>query len=876
MSPLTTSEHGRMATDTSLVAMNVADLRPLREGAVEDEGAVQQRFVQITSLLLAGLIPIAALISALSVGTLLLTPAVGVVIAGLTAALVGVHLLARRRRRRWHGYLLVALINGLPLLLALVNPSPLSRASVTVLLVAAVVIAGPLLGPRQAVVLALVDVAFTIAITGMAADALGSEVSTAASMVGVRVVATLLAAGGAGWFFARGLRNLIAASQAANRELAAHALRQGVLAILGQRALASLEVLIGSALRRVPRTLGLSGCAFVERGADGRWRARLTGVDGPRELAVAPASYLATALTTPGTHAIELGDEAPLPELRRSRCVIVHVRMADQPGSFLAWARPGEALTTDEIPYLETVANLLSAAYRRERAEALQSASEARYADLVAISPDGIVTLDEGGAVTSCNPAAAAILGRPAGGLLGARLGESELIAPADRGAWIAAFRGLLAGERLPPQSLAISLPGGERRLLEVNGRVAERGGGREVVAILRDVTERQRLEDQLRLSQRLESLGLLAGGVAHDFNNILTVVLTSAALLADDERLPVDLRELAGEIGEAGERAADLTRQLLAFSRRQVLSPGPVDLSRVTGDLEKMLRRLIGEDIELRVELAEGLATVHVDRSQLEQTIVNLCVNARAAMPRGGRLTLSTRARHFAQPPAERPQIAAGAYAELIVADTGVGMDPATLSRIFEPFFTTKGPGEGTGLGLAMVHGFVQQSGGHVWAESEAGRGSTFHVLLPLQGGATDPRQVQRALKITPGRGRILLVEDEPLVRAIAARILRSAGYEVRECDGPEAALAAFDGGAVDLVVSDVVMPGMSGPALVARLRAARPDLRAIFVSGYPRGQQGEAIELGDDPIVQKPFTPEGLSRAVHAALRETRPQAG
>ena len=870
MARSTTSERRRLLTDTSLVAMTLADLRPLRRATEDDEAAIQHRFVQVTSLTLLLLMATGVAVSYGTFGALLVTPGVIATIAALMGSILGVYLLSRRFRGRWLAYLLVILLNILPLAIAAVNPMPISRASVSVLMIPAVVAAGPLLGPWHAIAVALLDAIFVIVLDAVSTPSLGPEMAHATRIVGMRVGLTLLATAAISWFFASGIRELIAAARAANHQLTDRAERQGILAHLGQRALASFDDLVRSALRRVPRTLGIGGCAFFERGVDGRWSARLTGADAREDLDLAPASFLAQALTTAGTHSIELGDEAPLPELRRTRCLVVHARLADRrPGALLAWARPDETLNADAIPFLETVTNLLSAAYRRERAEALQSASEARYADLVAISPDGIVTLDEGGAVTSCNPAAAAILGRPASALMGARLAESPLIEESERAAWLAAFHGLLAGERLPPQELWMLTDDGNRRLLEVNGRVAAQGAGREIVAILRDVTERHRLEEQLRLSQRLESLGLLAGGVAHDFNNVLTVVLTSAALIADDERVPTDLRELAAEIGEAGERAADLTRQLLAFSRRQVLSPGPVDLSRVTADLQKMLRRLIGEDIELRVDLAHGLGTVHVDRSQFEQALINLCVNARAAMPRGGLLTITSRTRRVLQPPADRPQLAAGAYAEVIVADTGVGMTKATLSRIFEPFFTTKGPGEGTGLGLAMVHGFVQQSGGHVWAESEPGKGSAFHILLPLQGGDDDVARTQRALKITPGQGRILLVEDEPLVRGIAARILRSAGYDVIECEGPDDALARFDAAAVDLVVSDVVMPGMSGPALLGRLRAIHPGLRAIFVSGYPRGQQGEALAITDAPVVQKPFTPEGLSEAVHAALR-------
>ncbi|MBK8262479.1 MAG: response regulator [Nannocystis sp.] len=869
MADLTSSERRRRLTETSLVSMSLLELRPQANEGIGDEATVQHRFIRLTSLVLALLVPLAAGLGYLSVGPHLFTGATTTVVALYFVSLLLLHLLARRRRGRWLAYALVALINGLPLLLAALHHDPITRISLVVLMIPAVVIASPLLGPRHGVALALIDIACNIGLLLATRSQLSPALNAAAELWTLRVSVALLATAGVGWFFARGLHQLIDASQSAHSSLLARAQRQGVLAHLGQRALRSFDDLVRSILRRAAPTLGISGCAFIERVAGGRWRARLSDAE-PVELEIAPASFLAEALATPGTHALELGDEAPLPALRRSRCVVVSAALADRPAALLAWARGPQPLTTDEIPFLETLFNLLSTAHQRERALALQSASEARYAELVALSPDGIVTFDERGAVTTCNPAAAAMLGRAAPQLVGVLLNEGDLLAPEERGRWQRSLSSLFAGEQLSARILELLTPSGRRRHLEVHGRLAQRDdGSREVVAILRDVTERHLLEEQLRAAQRLESLGLLAGGVAHDFNNVLTVVLTSAALLESDDRLPPDLRELTAEITDAGERAADLTRQLLAFGRRQHLTPGPVDLAEAITALQKLLRRLIGEDIELHVELTRDLGTVHVDRSQLEQALINLCVNARAAMPSGGHLTIATRARDLSQKgPLERPGLAPGRYAEIFVRDDGVGMAPTTLSRIFEPFFTTKGPGEGTGLGLAMVHGFVEQSGGQVWAESTLGEGSTFRILLPLGDGDEGITRAQKALRIQPGRGRILLVEDEPLVRAIAARILIRAGYEVLQCEGPTEAIRAFADADIDLIVSDVVMPDMSGPALVERLRAQRPRLRAIFVSGYPRGQQGESLPLDGATFVQKPFTPEALSRAVHAAL--------
>jgi signal transduction histidine kinase/CheY-like chemotaxis protein len=384
---------------------------------------------------------------------------------------------------------------------------------------------------------------------------------------------------------------------------------------------------------------------------------------------------------------------------------------------------------------------------------------------------------------------------------------------------------------------------------------------------------ERARLEAQLHQAQKLEAIGRLAGGIAHDFNNLLTVITSYAELLHQDLRPDDPLRTPTGEIVRAAERAAALTRQLLAFGRHQVLNPQALDLNVVVGDIERMLRRLIGEDIDLEFHAGVPLGCVLADRGKIEQVIVNLAVNARDAMPGGGRLTIETSNVEldgaFLQ---SHAGASAGPHVLLAVSDTGVGMDPDTRARIFEPFFSTKARDKGSGLGLATVYGIVTQAGGHVWVYSEPGFGSTFKVYLPR----TEAAPAHAAAKSAPplrsiGTERVLLVEDDAAVRTLASTLLRTRGYAVMEAESGEAAEALLgrDGVAVDLVVSDIVLSGMSGPQLTERLRTSRPDLRVLFMSGYADDAVvRHGILETEVAFIQKPFTPDALARKVRETL--------
>ena len=390
---------------------------------------------------------------------------------------------------------------------------------------------------------------------------------------------------------------------------------------------------------------------------------------------------------------------------------------------------------------------------------------------------------------------------------------------------------------------------------------------------IAEDVTEQRALEDQLRQAQKMEAVGRLAGGVAHDFNNLLTAMTGFTELLAD--RLPAGdpkWRHVEG-IRTATRRAADLTRQLLAFSRKQVLQPCVLDLNTVVRSLDRMLQRLIGEDVRLEIAAGADLGSVRADQGQIEQVILNLAVNARDAMPDGGRLMIETANVELdAVYVRDHTGSAPGRYVVLAVTDSGVGMDAETQSHIFEPFFTTKPVGQGTGLGLATVYGIVKQSGGHVWVDSEPGRGATFRVYLPR---VSDPVPLTPPSPASPplvrGSGTILLAEDDPRVREVLAEVLRLSGYRVlRAADGQAALeLAQAHPGEIQVLVTDVVMPGMTGPELAEALVASRPGIRVLYMSGYTGDAMVRRREMGDGAsFLQKPFSPSAIASKVREIL--------
>ncbi len=497
--------------------------------------------------------------------------------------------------------------------------------------------------------------------------------------------------------------------------------------------------------------------------------------------------------------------------------------------------------------------------------------SEGRYRELVDRAADGVVVLDRQGRVADVNAAGAAMLGRPPAELVGQAF--AGFLATASRDAWGTATAALASGRRT---SLALSLQPGQGAPVEADASVSQEAAGHRLV-ILRDVGERRRLEQQLRQAQKMEAVGRLAGGIAHDFNNLLTAIAGYNDLLLDSFAEGDARRQDALQVRRATERAATLTRQLLAVGRRQVMQPRVLDLNDLVRRLEGLMGRLAGEHITLDLALAADLWPVEADPGQLEQVLINLVVNARDAMPMGGTVVIETA--NVTQP-LEPATVVTGPVpvpgVRLTVADTGAGMSADTLSRIFDPFFTTKPVGQGTGLGLPTAQGIVQQSRGELRVNSAPGAGTRIDVVLPpsARPPAVDHQPESRPVR-APGLVKVLLVEDDPVVRRFTRRTLESLGYAVREAACGEDALSWLQQVAAppDVLLTDVVMPGMNGVELAAAARRRWPALRVLFASGHSADlltSQGLSEEGGR--LLAKPFTAEQLS----VALREVAEQPG
>jgi PAS domain S-box-containing protein len=426
---------------------------------------------------------------------------------------------------------------------------------------------------------------------------------------------------------------------------------------------------------------------------------------------------------------------------------------------------------------------------------------------------------------------------------------------------------------------------GGAWRILESTASAVRNASGEaeRLVIVNRDITERKQAEEelqerehQLRQAQKMEAVGRLSGGIAHDFNNLLSVIIGYADEMDDSRGDAEKLRRNTEQIKKAGLRAAALTRQLLAFSRQQVLQPRILDLNGVVTDLAKMLRRLIGEDVELTLKLDPATGRVKADQSQLDQVIVNLVVNARDAMPEGGTLTIeTTKTELTGKQTARMPYVQPGSYVRLIVTDTGTGMDAETVTRIFEPFFTTKEKGKGTGLGLATVYGIIKQSGGYIWVSSEPGKGTSFKIFLPQV--AETASEVSAKIETAPasvGTNTVLLVEDEESLRDLTSELLERRGYRVlAAADGAQALEAARRfRGPIHLLLTDVVLPGIGGPVLAKQLSTERPGMKTLFMSGYSEfNSSGHPGLPTDARLLQKPFSKETLLRDVAEVLSST-----
>lgn len=548
----------------------------------------------------------------------------------------------------------------------------------------------------------------------------------------------------------------------------------------------------------------------------------------------------------------------------------LELELQRQDGQRLCVLLGASLLENGSEPVIE--GTLIDITERKQAEEALRR-SEERFRTLVEKSSDAISLVDGSGKVLYSSHAISPIFGYS----LEERMGKSvfEFIHPEESAQVLHTFKKLLAQ---PYGSASIELryrhKDGSWRWIEALGTNLLEDPSVQAVAInYRDITERRQLMEQLFLAQKMEAVGRLAGGVAHDFNNLLTAILGYSDMVL--EKLPRGsvLSRYTSEIKRAGERAASLTRQLLAFSRLQVMSPRVLDLNVVIEEMSRMLRRVIGEDVTLTTSPGAGLERVKVDPSQVEQVILNLAVNARDAMPEGGELRIRTSNARFAEDfIAEGVRVQAGSYVALEVTDTGCGMDSETSARVFEPFFTTKEKGKGTGLGLSTVYGIVKQSGGYIWVSSEPQKGTTFKIYLPgLEEAAAPAKAADAPVQIDRGSETILLVEDETNVRELLCGMLRSKGYEVLEAARGEEALALGKNHSqpIHLIVTDMVMPQMNGRELARRLCALHPESNVLYMTGYAGNKIGAIDVLENDvAFIHKPFSAEALSQKVRSIL--------
>jgi two-component system cell cycle sensor histidine kinase/response regulator CckA len=532
----------------------------------------------------------------------------------------------------------------------------------------------------------------------------------------------------------------------------------------------------------------------------------------------------------------------------------------------------GVGTTAVLAPAILLAIGALFVAVLSRRAAAAVKSSEVRYRRLFESAKDGILILDvRAGAILDVNRFLIQLLGDSKEELLGKHLWEIGVFK--DIAASKAAFETLRLQEYIRYDNLPLITKDGRKVDVEFVSNVYGEGGEQVIQCNIRDITDRKRLEAQSQQAQKMEALGRLAGGVAHDFNNLLTAIIGygELALIRLDKDDPI--RDSLEEIKKAGNRAAALTKQLLAFSRHQVLQPRVLDLNGVVADVAQMLRRLIGEDIELVTVYKSGTGNVTADEGQIEQLIMNLVLNARDAIPNGGRISLEVSSADLGQEHAyEDIAVRPGRYVLLTVSDNGVGMDRETQSHIFEPFFTTKEQGKGTGLGLAMAYGLAKQTGGTIEVHSELGIGTTVKVFLPI---ADEGIKLERAAgpdeKMLRGTETVLLVEDEEIVRKMARTILEMNGYTVLEARDPDEAahIAEVQTQSIELMLTDMVMPRMNGWELARRLSPLRPNMRVLFMSGYvAESLLGKLIVTSEIPFIMKPFTPAALAPKVRDVL--------
>lgn len=571
-------------------------------------------------------------------------------------------------------------------------------------------------------------------------------------------------------------------------------------------------------------------------------------------------------------------DLAILKEASSLQCCVPFVLLVaenqKQPARQALGVGPDECLVKETVNQ-DLLQRTLRYAIERNRAENSVRQWEKRFEDLFDNTKDILFTMDLDGNVTSVNKTAEEVIGWPRNEVLEKNI--KAFVAPEHVALCNETMRRIVSEEPLQHFEIAMLRKDARKVLLEVNARLIRSNGKKDCVqGIARDVTERRQLENMVRQSQKLEAIGRLSGGLAHDFNNLLCVINGHTEILTEALQ-PGDptIRSVA-QIRKAADSAAALTRQLLAFSRRQVFHPQIVDLNAIVAETERFLARVINEHIEFRTALDPSLGRVTVDPIQIEQVIINLVLNARDAMPQGGKLTIETSNLDLeADHHSKLSQIPAGKYVLLTLTDTGCGMNEETQSRIFEPFYTTKEMGKGTGLGLATVYGIVKQSGGFIWVYSEEGRGTTFKVYLPrVAAPLTEERLSGRHVEISKGTETILVVEDAEPLRALTKEFLAASGYTVLEAaNGDEAIrIAESHFGTIDLLLTDVVMPRMGGKPLVEQMAQLRPHTRVLYMSGYPNDGIAQAGILANGVVLlEKPFTREILSKRVRQVLDES-----
>jgi two-component system cell cycle sensor histidine kinase/response regulator CckA len=540
-----------------------------------------------------------------------------------------------------------------------------------------------------------------------------------------------------------------------------------------------------------------------------------------------------------------------------------------RPNGALVWAQCNFSLapTGFGVPAGTIEATLVDLTARKQAEDVLR-ARERRFRALIENSADAIALVNAKGDLVFASDSTQRVLGYTPKQFTELRL--AELIHPEDLDGASLLWRQALdhPGTNVEVQYRARHADGGWRWIEATFCDLSHTPGVRALVVNYRDVSERKALEQQLRQSQKMEAMGRLAGGIAHDFNNLLTVITgySDIALLRLGQ--PESLRKPLEEIKRAGERAAGLTRQLLAFSRQQALAPQVVNLNHLVEAMEQMLRPLIGEAINISLRLGTAHAMVRADPAQIEQMLLNLAVNARDAMPNGGALILTTGQVEIPHGGVDAGRPAPGRYVLLCVEDTGTGMPAEVQSRIFEPFFTTKERGKGTGLGLAMVYGIMRQSGGFVEVKSEPGKGSQFFLYFPWMEGSEAGGDAALEAAQAPASATILVAEDEDGVRSLVRDTLAAHGFQVLEArDGQEALkICAEHPGRIDLLLTDVVMPNLDGRRLAERLHAVRPETKILFMSGFADPQLGDNNKLG--PFLQKPFAPDAVPTRVRELL--------